>query len=245
MTGDPLAWIADRGEAWGAATVDDEVLELDVYVTLPALRREIDAHDGDLGAAVGHWAAAAMQTGLKYELVLAADDYHDRAVAGKLPRLLDGVGGDRGIWARPTIQVRQPWGPIGLGALQDLVQDAFGSIELDRSDVTLDPVEPSYEDCAACGGRAFHFPGGLEEAREGFCGAHKAAAKALNVARLAKAHESNPAGWRAIDKAAMRINKLPEPTFAPQPPRIVGDEPARNDPCPCGSGKKYKRCHGA
>ncbi|MDQ4105436.1 MAG: SEC-C metal-binding domain-containing protein [Actinomycetota bacterium] len=22
-------------------------------------------------------------------------------------------------------------------------------------------------------------------------------------------------------------------------------EPARNAPCPCGSGKKYKRCHGA
>jgi SEC-C motif-containing protein len=22
-------------------------------------------------------------------------------------------------------------------------------------------------------------------------------------------------------------------------------EPGRNDPCPCGSGKKYKRCHGA
>ncbi|MGH3806107.1 MAG: SEC-C metal-binding domain-containing protein, partial [Pseudonocardiaceae bacterium] len=21
--------------------------------------------------------------------------------------------------------------------------------------------------------------------------------------------------------------------------------PARNAPCPCGSGKKYKRCHGA
>ena len=245
VTGDPLAWIADRGEAWGASALDDEVLELDVYVTLPALRREIEAHDGDLGAAVGRWAAPAMQTGLKYELVLAAGDYHDRAVAGKLPRLLDGIGGDRGVWAKPTIQVRQPWGPIGLGALQDLVQEAFGSIDLDRSDVTLDPVQPSYEDCAACGGRAFHFPGGLEEAREGFCGAHKATAKAINVARLAKAHESNPAGWRAIDKAAMRINKLPEPTFAPQPPRIVGDQPSRNDPCPCGSGKKYKRCHGA
>ena len=24
-----------------------------------------------------------------------------------------------------------------------------------------------------------------------------------------------------------------------------GDEPGRNDPCPCGSSKKYKRCHGA
>ena len=43
----------------------------------------------------------------------------------------------------------------------------------------------------------------------------------------------------------MRINKLPEPIFAPQPPRVVGDTPARNDPCFCGSGKKYKRCHGA
>jgi uncharacterized protein YchJ len=21
-------------------------------------------------------------------------------------------------------------------------------------------------------------------------------------------------------------------------------KPGRNDPCPCGSGKKYKRCHG-
>ena len=23
------------------------------------------------------------------------------------------------------------------------------------------------------------------------------------------------------------------------------DEPGRNDPCPCGSGKKYKKCHGS
>ncbi|MDQ3222320.1 MAG: SEC-C metal-binding domain-containing protein [Gemmatimonadota bacterium] len=22
-------------------------------------------------------------------------------------------------------------------------------------------------------------------------------------------------------------------------------EAGRNDPCPCGSGKKYKKCHGA
>ena len=245
MTGDPLAWIADRGEAWAAPTLTDEVLEVDVYVLLPALRREIEQHDGDLGAAVGRWAAPAMHAALKYELILGAGDYHDRVVAGRLPRLLDDIDGDRGVFARPTIQVRDRWGSVGLGALQDLVQEAFGSIELDRSRVTLDPVEPPYDDCAACEGKSFPFPTGLEEARESFCGAHQAAARAINTARLAKAHESNPAGWRAIDKAAMRINKLPEPTFAPQPPRIVGDGPARNDPCPCGSGKKYKRCHGA
>ncbi len=27
--------------------------------------------------------------------------------------------------------------------------------------------------------------------------------------------------------------------------RRVGPKPGRNDPCPCGSGKKYKKCHGA
>ena len=26
---------------------------------------------------------------------------------------------------------------------------------------------------------------------------------------------------------------------------VTGSEPSRNAPCPCGSGKKYKRCHGA
>jgi len=27
-------------------------------------------------------------------------------------------------------------------------------------------------------------------------------------------------------------------------PVVVEDKPGRNDPCPCGSGKKYKQCHG-
>ena len=29
------------------------------------------------------------------------------------------------------------------------------------------------------------------------------------------------------------------------PPRRVEPVPGRNDPCPCGSGKKFKKCHGA
>ncbi len=33
---------------------------------------------------------------------------------------------------------------------------------------------------------------------------------------------------------------------APKPePRRVEPQPGRNDPCPCGSGKKFKKCHGA
>ena len=28
-------------------------------------------------------------------------------------------------------------------------------------------------------------------------------------------------------------------------PRLTGEKVGRNDPCPCGSGKKFKKCHGA
>ena len=32
---------------------------------------------------------------------------------------------------------------------------------------------------------------------------------------------------------------------ARQPQRRENKKVGRNDPCPCGSGKKYKHCHGA
>ena len=62
----------------------------------------------------------------------------------------------------------------------------------------------------------------------------------LNSAPRAQAAEASPFG----------------PSHDKQPPRVGGDDAAvktvrrdepkvgRNDPCPCGSGKKYKKCHG-
>ena len=35
-----------------------------------------------------------------------------------------------------------------------------------------------------------------------------------------------------------------ESAAAPQPVQRLGPKVGRNDPCPCGSGKKYKQCHG-
>jgi len=40
--------------------------------------------------------------------------------------------------------------------------------------------------------------------------------------------------------AAAEEAEEPEPEPTPSP-----GKPGRNDPCPCGSGKKYKKCHGA
>jgi preprotein translocase subunit SecA len=36
----------------------------------------------------------------------------------------------------------------------------------------------------------------------------------------------------------------PTPTAVKQQPVVVGPKVGRNEPCPCGSGKKFKQCHG-
>jgi preprotein translocase subunit SecA len=52
----------------------------------------------------------------------------------------------------------------------------------------------------------------------------------------------------AEDPAAV-LNQLREQAAAvPQPtrrPATAAPRIGRNDPCPCGSGKKFKKCHGA
>jgi preprotein translocase subunit SecA len=41
------------------------------------------------------------------------------------------------------------------------------------------------------------------------------------------------------------LNFCPQPQRAVvQPVRREGPKIGRNDPCPCGSGQKFKKCHG-
>lgn len=51
--------------------------------------------------------------------------------------------------------------------------------------------------------------------------------------------------WAFIN--VFKMEKLPQEqmfTQAAQPKRVEFKDVGRNDPCPCGSGKKYKKCHG-
>jgi preprotein translocase subunit SecA len=63
------------------------------------------------------------------------------------------------------------------------------------------------------------------------------------AAQAAAASAGGVAPNGAQDPAALGDVELP----APVETRVVADEDriGRNDPCPCGSGKKYKKCHGA
>jgi SEC-C motif len=43
---------------------------------------------------------------------------------------------------------------------------------------------------------------------------------------------------------AARVLRDTQVAFPAAAPARVQAAPGRNEPCPCGSGKKYKRCHG-
>jgi preprotein translocase subunit SecA len=77
-----------------------------------------------------------------------------------------------------------------------------------------------------------------------------AAAVASAAARVEEAPARLPDFARALERKQERQQKDlqyqtgPAQAEAPKPVR-AGAKVGRNDPCPCGSGKKYKKCHGA
>ncbi len=56
------------------------------------------------------------------------------------------------------------------------------------------------------------------------------------------------ASIEAIRPAALELHeywqeqRMAQPDPAPQLPHFAGEKTGRNDPCPCGSGKKFKQC---
>ena len=75
-------------------------------------------------------------------------------------------------------------------------------------------------------------------------------AAAAAAARASEAPAHLPAFAREMERRQERQQKElqyqtgPAQAEAPKPVR-AGAKVGRNDPCPCGSGKKYKKCHGA
>jgi preprotein translocase subunit SecA len=61
---------------------------------------------------------------------------------------------------------------------------------------------------------------------------------APSVMQQSGASAQQEADLRAADRAG-----ADSPTRI-DPIRNMGNKVGRNDPCPCGSGKKYKACHG-
>jgi SEC-C motif len=243
ITRDPLDWLTDRGSAWATANADGETLELPVYITRDALQRQMETNAGRLEARLGTLAEAALVTATQSQGSILSGAYPDLAFQGAIPRLLDHPTGSGSV-AVPRIDLRSTaWEPVGLGVVQDLVQDAFGPVNFDRSTVALQPVRVPDPGCPACAGGRFGFPGELSEAQAEMCDPHRSEASTVTTSRIGRARASNPVGWRAIAKGSARVSGVPEPGGTPVPQRRAA-APRRNGPCPCGSGLKYKHCCG-
>ena len=241
ITRDPLDWLPERGNAWATVNGDGDTLELCVYVGRDEVERRLEASGGDLAGAVGPLGASVVMAASGCQGIAFAGAYPELAFRGEAPRLLQPYA-DAGRLGRPEVTVRSAgWEPIGLGAIQDLVQDAFGPVDFDRSTIGLEPVDPPESGCPACAGYRFGFPGDLAEALAAMCTTHRAQAQAETDSRIARAYTSNAAGWRAIGKGSARTSDLPDPPGGAIPQRRASS-PGRNDPCPCGSGRKYKQC---
>jgi hypothetical protein len=212
ITRDPLDWLPDRGTAWATSNGDGDGLEIPMYLTLDEVQRRLAATGGDVATALGPFCETAVLGAVRCQGILLAGGYPELASRGRTPRLLTPDNDQRRL-GTPAITLAQAnWEPIGLGAIQDLVQDAFGPVDFDRSKVALLPTDAPRAGCPACEGIRFGFPGELAEARAAMCERHRADAQSVTQSRIARARASNQAGWRAIGKGSARISGIPEPT---------------------------------
>ena len=58
--------------------------------------------------------------------------------------------------------------------------------------------------------------------------------------RVQQGVASRPGQVASAQTQAAKASQAPKP----QQPVVAEEKIGRNDPCPCGSGKKYKQCHG-
>ncbi len=61
---------------------------------------------------------------------------------------------------------------------------------------------------------------------------------------MGRTEHDSVAQFQVGNQTMRRDDKQPGQANKPAPIRRASDKVGRNDPCPCGSGKKYKNCHG-
>jgi hypothetical protein len=203
VTWDPLEWSVPRPEA--VATANAWPLEIVVYVPAWSLAEMAQRQETTVATVLAGLGRRAITTGAAHEEAVTSGRYAELAARGEVPDLLSGdrepAPGDALITAGFG-----SWEPIGLGAITDFVQQAFGPVALDRSLVELTVTAAPLPECPACAGRRFNFPADLEQSRERMCPPHRNEASAVMRRRLARAEASNPAGWRMIVDASARLS---------------------------------------
>jgi hypothetical protein len=208
ITWDPLEWLAGRPAGFATAnTAASGLDELVVYIPVWSLVELATERDVTLAAVLGSMAGSAVATAAAHEQSVTAGRYPDLVIKHEAPDLLSDLAAGAALGPVDVRVVSAGWEAIGLGAITDVVQHAFGPVDLDRSLVELAAPRASVGGCPACAGRRFGFPGELAEARDAMCPDHEREASSVINARLARANASNPDGWGALGDASARLRR--------------------------------------
>ncbi len=203
VTWDPLEWLAPRPEA--VATASAWPLEIVVYVPVWSLAETARRRETTMAAVLAGLGGRAITTAAAHEDAVTSGRYAELAAHGEVPLLLS--GNLRPGLEKAVITAESPeWEDIGLGAITDFVQQAFGPVDLDRSLVELTVTAAPLPGCPACAGRRFKFPADQADSRDRMCLAHRKEADTVIRKRMARAEASNPAGWRMLADASARLS---------------------------------------
>ncbi len=207
ITWDPLEWRVRRPGGFATANDGSLGLELVVYAPVWSLVELATEREVTMADVLGSMAGSAVVTAAAHEQSVTAGRYPDLVTQQAIPDLLCDLAAGSVLGPVDLRLVSAGWEDIGLGAITDVVQHAFGPVDLDRSPVELAAAAESHLGCPACVGRRFHFPAELAEARDGMCPAHRREAGRVISTRLARANASNPDGWAALTDASRRLEQ--------------------------------------
>jgi hypothetical protein len=210
VTWEPFGWMRDRGWAWATATGDGDSYEVVLYLLLHDAARRARQRASTLAEVIGELAESVLVVGGRQEELLVSGAYPQLAFAGEAAGLLSEVGSAPRLPAPEIELAAAGWEPIGLGAIQDLAQERYGPVDLDRSQVRLEPATELVPDCPACARGRFGFPAELDEQRTTMCTEHAEQAQRIITERLERAPASNREGWDAIVGGS---SMLSAPTF--------------------------------
>jgi hypothetical protein len=201
VTWDPLEWLAPRPGA--IATANAWPLEIVVYVPVWSLADMARRQQTTMAAVLAELGGRAVATAAAHTDAVASGRYAGLVAQSKAADLLSGNPAPPPGGAVITA-VSPDWEEIGLGAITDFVQQAFGPVDFDRSLVELTITAVPLPGCPACAGRRFKFPADLAESSERMCRDHRKEADAVIRRRMARAEASNRAGWRMMTDASAR-----------------------------------------
>jgi hypothetical protein len=207
ITWDPLEWRAGRPDGFATANAGEPGLELVVYAPVWSLVELATERKVTMAAVLGSMAGSAVVTAAAHEQSVTAGRYPDLVTQQAVPDLLSDPAAGSALGPVDVRLMSAGWEDIGLGAITDIVQHAFGPVALDRSPVELAAPDESHLGCPACAGHRFHFPAELADAQDGMCPAHRRDAGRVISTRLALANASNPDGWGALTDASVRLER--------------------------------------